>query len=131
MWRNWGSKKMKRDMDLCRKILQLIEDTDAGAYTIEAESLGEFSGSDQGAVDHHVKIMVGAGFIESSGSVHGSPIVRGLTWEGHEFVEKSRDPGLWEKAKRLAKEKTGGITIEILTLLLSALAKKAIGIDDE
>jgi hypothetical protein len=122
---------MKRDMDLCRKVLQHIESLNAGVYTIDASDLGEeFSGDDQDAVNHQVKIMVGAGFVDATGTViQGAPVVRGLTWEGHEFVEQSRDPGLWEKAKQIAIEKTGGIALGILSPLLTMLAKKAIGLD--
>jgi hypothetical protein len=122
---------MKRDMDLCRKVLQHIEGRGAGVFTIDAEDLGDgYSDADQDDVDHHVKIMVGAGFIYATGTVvHGAPVVMELTWEGHEFVEQSMDPGLWEKAKQLAKEKTGGLAFGVLSPLLVALAKKALDLD--
>jgi len=123
---------MKRDMDLCRKVLQCIEGLNTGVYTIDAGNLGdEFCGVEQDAVNHHVKILVGAGFIDATGgSVRGAPLVKGLTWEGHEFVEKSWDQGLWEKAKQTVKEKTGGLTVELLSAVLASLAKKAVGLGD-
>lgn len=121
---------MKRDMDLCRKILQFIETSgQAGSiFTIDTEDLG-LAEDYQDVVDHHIKLMVGAGLIDTSGSaVRGRPIVKGLTWEGHEFVETSRDEGLWDKAKKLAKEKTGGVAFGIISPLLTEMAKKALGL---
>lgn len=122
---------MKRDMDLCRMILQCIEGLSGGIYAIKAEDLGgEFCDIEREVVNHHVKMMIGAGFIDATGgSVRGAPLVRGLTWAGHEFVEKSRDKGLWEKAKGLTIEKTGGLAVEVLSTVLTSLAKKAIGLD--
>jgi len=127
---------MKRDMDFCRKILQCIEAKcwDVGSiHTLDIEDFeGALAEDDKNALNYHVKLLIDAGFIEPSPSRSGrggAAFVKGLTWEGHEFVEKSRDQGLWEKAKRLAREKTGGLAIEILSPLLTALAKNAVGID--
>ena len=85
---------MKRDMYLRRKVLQHIESLNAAVYNIDASDLGEeFSGDDQDAVSHKVKIMVGAGFVDATGTViQEATVVTGLTWEWHEFVEQSRDP---------------------------------------
>lgn len=123
---------MKRDMDLCRKILQVIEEMPPrGIAALDPGDLGEeYSELGQETLNRHVKIMIGAGFIDTTGGFRrGAPFVKGLTWEGHEFVEKSRDHGLWEKAKELAKEKSGGIAIEIISPLLTSLAKKALGLE--
>jgi hypothetical protein len=120
---------MKRDMDLCRKILQHVEGLSVGVRTIDVDDL-EYAvpDIDQDTVNYHVRLLMGAGFIESTGtSVRGALLVKGLTWGGYEFLEKSRDEGLWGKAKKIAKEKTGGLAVESLSAILSDLIKNAIG----
>jgi len=121
---------MKRDMDLCRKILQFIEDKVSHVevlYTVDIDALGPGSEISQNTVNYHVRLLVDAGLIDSKGVVRGgTPLVRGLTWAGHEFVEKTRDQGLWEKAKQIAKEKSGGLALEILSPLLTDLIKQAV-----
>jgi len=121
---------MKRDMDLCREILRFIESSDPGVFTVDAPALaGAFAEQEQDAVDYHVALLVDAGFIDATGTVAaGAPVVKGLTWQGHEFMEKCRDEGLWEKGKQLLKEKTGGIALELLSPVLTSLAKQALGI---
>lgn len=124
---------MKRDMDLCRKVLQVIEDGNDRPHTIGVTDLGEDEAFDvtQETLNYHVKLLIQADLVNSGGTlVRGIPVVRGLTWKGHDFVESSRNQGLWEKAKQTVKEKTGGLTLELLSAVLASVAKKALGIDD-
>ncbi len=123
---------MKRDMDLCRKVLQVIEKGNDRPCTIGVTDLGGDDAFDvtPEALNYHIKLLIQADLVNSSGThVRGIPIVRGLTWKGHDFVESSRDQGLWEKAKQTVKEKTGGLTLELLSAVLASVAKKALGID--
>ena len=46
-----------------------------------------------------------------------------LTWEGHEFVEASRDENAWQEAKRIMAEKGGGFVFELGKKLLIELVK--------
>ena len=47
-----------------------------------------------------------------------------LTWEGHEFLEASRNEGLWAKAKQAAGS-TGGMVLGVLKSVLIDLATQA------
>jgi hypothetical protein len=119
---------MKRDMDLCRKILRYVEGLPRGVFGIESEDLADVD-SDQDMINYHVKLLTQAGFLDSSGgSVNGIPLIKGLTWEGHEFLEKTRDDGIWDKAKKVVTEKTGGVAIDLLYSVLTDLLKKAISV---
>lgn len=126
---------MKRDMDLCRRILQYIESNSAPvgtSYTLDVADFGyDATESNQDMLNYNVRLLASAGLIDTRGGSEriGAPYVTGLTWSGHEFVENSRDQGLWEKAKELTKEKTGGVAFEILSSLLTSLAKKALGLE--
>lgn len=118
---------MKRDMDLCRRVLLHIEGMPSGIRTIDLEDLQDPpSGLDQETLDNHVKLLCNAGFVHSTSSYRrGAPLVKGLTWNGHEFLDKSRDDNLWCKAKKIVVEKTGGLAVEALSSVLSELIKKA------
>jgi|TARA_B110000093_G_scaffold133925_1_gene143340 hypothetical protein len=49
-----------------------------------------------------------------------------LTWQGHEFIEAARNDGIWNKAKDIMLKKTGGMSLDVLKVLLTDLAKKAV-----
>lgn len=75
---------MKRDMDLCRKVLQVIEDGNDRPHTIGVTDLGEDEAFDvtQETLNYHVKLLIQADPVNSGGTlVRGIPVVRGLTWK--------------------------------------------------
>lgn len=115
---------MKRDMDLARKILFAIEESEGecGPDDITIEGY-----SDQ-IVYYHIKILAEAGLIEAEDiSKMGEDGFRwwakSLTWQGHEFLEAARDNSRWEKAKKLASEKTGSLMFEAIKFALTQLIK--------
>jgi hypothetical protein len=50
-----------------------------------------------------------------------------LTWQGHEFLDSSRDNNVWNKAKEIMA-KTGGFAFEIAKPLLIILLKQQLGL---
>jgi hypothetical protein len=86
---------MKRDMDLIRTILQRIEsDQD---LTIEGHGSREIS--------YHVALLKDAGFLDAYLLTDGfgridRAVVKRLTWDGHEFLDATRDDTLWRKARK-------------------------------
>jgi len=117
---------MKRDMDLCRKILRCVEGFPHGIFALETADIPDTNNLEQDIVNYHVKLLSQAGFLDTGSSARGASLIKGLTWEGHEFLEKSRDDGIWEKAKKVVTEKTGGVAIELLSTVMTDLLKKAI-----
>ena len=104
---------MKRDLDLIRKIMIAIES--------HAES-----GEPSLDIDGHLsdEVLGHLCFMEDGKLIHRGEVR--LTWEGHEFLEASRDDGIWEKAKQLVIERTGGLNTETLKAVLVQLAKDAV-----
>ena len=107
---------MKRDMELIRKILLVIEDQyiDVALYNIEVE------GYDFEAIAYHCKILHDAGLISDYDGVFtfdglGDFGVGSLTWEGHEFLDKIRDDRVWGRTKETMKEK--GIPFALDTVI--------------
>jgi hypothetical protein len=112
-------------MDLIRQILLLIE----AAPTDQIFFVPEIDGYSINEISYHIKILDQAGFVQSSRlALSGDEIwkVRGLTWNGHEFLDAARDETRWEKAKTVMKEKGGGMVVEILKTILIDLMKRQV-----
>ncbi len=123
---------MKRDLDLIRKILQQCEDCESGfaPRAITADGYTEEQ------IRFHVYLAGNAGLMETVdvtqlGSTLPAAIPIGLTWEGYEFLENSRDDRVWSKAKQAAHA-SGGVAFDVvksvLTGLAIAAASKAVGL---
>ena len=118
---------MKRDMDLIREILLALESD----QQVGNEQLIEgYSGAE---VNYHAGLLIEAGLADGLGtgymkSDYRTFLLKRLTWEGHEFLEKARDPGRWAKAKA-AMISAGGFSLPIMQELLGAMMKKQLGID--
>jgi len=123
---------MKRDMDLVRKILMACVDHEHGRAPQDLA----IEGYSEEQIGYHVYLMMEAGLVEAAdvttmGSESPEAVVTSVTWDGHEFLEASRDEGLWENAKQ-AVGSTGGMVLGVLKSVLIALAtdaaKKAAGL---
>ena len=61
-----------------------------------------------------------------SSSTHRNYMLKGLTWQGHEFLAVARKDTLWERAKGQVLEKTGYLSIDLLKTVLLGLGKRAL-----
>ena len=119
---------MKRDMDLVRKILFAIEESED--ENIELDRLGD----DLDRVYRHVELMKEYELVDAH-IIRGGDgpeeeiqlcTVKRLTWKGHEFLNKARDESGWKKAKRICIEKTGGLALVALDSVLTDLIKNLV-----
>lgn len=120
---------MKRDLELIRKMILAIEDAPTG----RAPGRLEFDGYTYGQVAYHAYLLVDAGLakghdITAIGSDGPEALITSLTWAGHEFADAARDETRWKKAMTTVQEKGGAVTLGVLTQLLIALMKGALGI---
>ena len=112
---------MKRDMDLCRKILFTIEESDELViYCLEIE------GYSLTQTSYHCKLLYEAGLVSDYDSrSYDDEIsefgVGQLTWEGHDYLEKIRDDTRWNKIKAYITEKALPFTIDIVKDILPAI----------
>ena len=122
---------MKRDMDLCRKILFAIEEqyVDVVLYNISIE------GYSMEEVAYHCKILRDAKLISDYGAQYASDQiysfgVGSLTWEGHEFLDKVREDTIWNKTKGIISSKLLPMTLDVVkdvaTSIISAAVQGAI-----
>lgn len=124
---------MKRDMELIRNILLVLEEWpinmgDAISMTPELMQ-SKISGHDDAALNHHMDLIYSSGFIDDGGSRASGPmfgfIFMGLTMAGHDFLDSIRDPQIWQETKDVSKQ-AGGFTMDLLKALAKGLIKKKI-----
>jgi hypothetical protein len=53
---------------------------------------------------------------------------KSLTWEGHEFLEASRNENVWNKVKAIIKDKGLGLIFEVIKGLLLEESLKRVGL---
>jgi hypothetical protein len=118
---------MKRDMDLARRILLDVETnpkaTGHGYHEVTIE------GHDKTEVSYHIQLLEDAGLIEAKSVSNMDELdgrVKRLTHAGHDFLDASWKDSLWQKAKSIALEKTGGLSLDVLKALLVKLATDAV-----
>ena len=120
---------MKRDIDLCRRILLAVEESPPNEY------IHRFSFADEypyNAVSEHVVLLEGAGFLEANLTETGGGVVFviiRLTWEGHDFLRVASDDGRWASAKKRAGAAWESISFAVLKKLLEDLASRALGVE--
>jgi hypothetical protein len=116
---------MKRDMDLCRKILFEVEKAPYKIGWIDIK-FDEYSKEE---VAYHVMLLEEAGLIDaidvSKGANDWRP--KRLSWEGHEFLDAARDDTRWEKAKG-AMALVGGFVFDVGKQLLIQYLKQELNL---
>lgn len=125
---------MKRDMDIVREILLAVEDGfQAFGGSKVAEIEGRFPWPAQ-IVHEHLHLMLEAGLLEKLGESRHAKLlhIRGLTWEGHDFLDTVRDPDVWKRTKEGASRMGGwtfGLLKDLGTAYLKHVAKERLGLD--
>ncbi len=114
---------MKRDMDLIRLLLLQQE---------SGEDPPELEEYPIDLVVYNLALMIDAGFVDGTiipdheGSPAGASIIR-LTWAGHDFLDSTRDPTIWKKAKERVLKPGISWTFSILVEFLKAEAQRQLG----
>jgi len=119
-----GSIRMRRDMEVVRKVLRAIQDKpDLTPRELVVEGLDDFT------VGHHVALLHAAGYIDGVSSNSNSypytyVMVRDLTWQGHDFAGALlTDDSTWDKIKKeIGPEKLVTMPLKVI----EALATKAL-----
>lgn len=119
---------MKRDMDLIREVMFVLERmTGTGHRTINGsdQAFGEVEAS-AALINYNLRLLVQKGLVD--GAVMPANMgfmITGLTWAGHDFLDSIRDDEIWRKTKEGA-EKAGGFTVDILGDLAKGFIKTQI-----
>nr|WP_320135810.1 DUF2513 domain-containing protein [uncultured Amphritea sp.] len=120
---------MKRDMELVRAILTVLEEHPHGF----APSVVKLEGYTEDAIGFHCHIMAEAGLITgravtSLASTSPSLEPKVLTWEGYEFLENTKNPELWQQTKDMING-LGGASFSVWSSVAAKVVMKNLGLD--
>jgi Hypothetical protein (DUF2513) len=128
---------MKRDIDLVKKILCHLEDSDTVYTEILLESYSPFPDYTDDVVSYHLTLMHEAGYIQGHIAIENDAHIVDwgelqLTWHGHEFLSILKDK---EVLNKLASISNDGLTSmsfsvikEIAKKLIENKAEKLLGL---
>ncbi|NLF00833.1 MAG: DUF2513 domain-containing protein [Anaerolineales bacterium] len=114
---------MKRDMDLVRRILLAVEESQDPTV-----SYLELDGWSRAEIGYHMELLVEAGYLlgtvthSKNGPAHY--YVQRLTWDGHEFLDLARNQTVWKEAKTSFMEKGAGLSLDVLKAVLVEFTKR-------
>lgn len=118
LWR----KHMKRNIDLCRKILFAVEEqyVDTAIYNLKIENYSIEQ------IAYHCKILHDANLIFDYAPFYcenhiESFSVGALTWEGNAYLDKIRNDSIWNKVKDTLREKGLPLTFESTARLATTI----------
>ena len=124
---------MKRDIDLVRKLLIYLEEKPDDKI-VKAEDV-KIDAYDENDIVYHFILMDQAGLISCERQCSSSTPDRviniypfSLTWDGHEFLEASRNESTWNNAKSIVLSKSGSLSLDVLRALLISMAKTSVGV---
>lgn len=118
---------MKRDMDLIRDILLIVE---SAVGMIELSNAGIKSHSDN-EIGYHLEMLIDHGYIDgdvktSWGGDYIQMTAKALTLDGHDFLDAMRDNKVWSKAKKVISDTVGSTTLSVIKETCNMVALAAI-----
>ncbi|MBF0340220.1 MAG: DUF2513 domain-containing protein [Magnetococcales bacterium] len=106
---------MQRNWECVRAILFGVEQLGDTCSILQAHDV---SGFDAATVSYHMQLLIDAGLVRGTCSHYiNAPMacmVTSLTWEGHEFLDRTRSSGAWNKVKTVAREKGVALSFDVI-----------------
>jgi hypothetical protein len=121
---------MKRDMELIRGLLFLIEEQESSQQELK---IPEEINRDQAV--YHLKLMEQAGFTKNNIKYADNEpfwIYSNLTWQGHDFLDSIKNDTIWAKTKEGIKSKgleLGQVSFSILIEYAKSEIKRKLGLE--
>lgn len=118
---------MKRDMDLVRDILAVVEQATGAIDLVDiADSCKEHSSE---VVAYHVELLNAHGLIDAKlqhTTLGLDGFVQGLTWDGADYLDAIRDQKVWKRVKEVVKQAVGSTTLSVIKQAACAVAEALI-----
>ena len=116
---------MNRNFELVRQLL----------LELEGEESVDLSSYTQEQLNYHKALIKEAGFAEGIihyPSTHQTDVpdramLKRLTWEGHEFLDKAKNDKVWNKAKTIIEDKGVSFSLDALKIALAEAVKLLMG----
>ncbi len=117
---------MKRDMELCRKILFQIEEEYISTALLDIE----IDGYSMEEVAYHCNILCDAGLLKNYSPLYANSAIANfaigpLTWEGHEFLDKIREDTVWNRTKSVITSKGLPMILDVVKDISTAIITSA------
>ncbi|MBW3140070.1 DUF2513 domain-containing protein [Ferrimonas balearica] len=113
---------MKRDMELGRKILLVLEEKEDFSTPI----IPEVPEHTKIEVAYHIKLLHQAGLVEAinwSSDSDNEWEATTLTSIGHDFLDAARNETIWKKSKAMVLENGAAMTFEMMKIALTETLK--------
>lgn len=121
---------MKRNMDLIRDLLLHVEALPAGVISHEVTWDDEKYNEPQ--VLGHLKLLIDSDYIDGQIHLdHGGGcliLLRGLTMEGHDFLDVIRDDSIWLETKEKIAGVGGSVAMNVVKATATAILVKMLGL---
>ena len=122
---------MKRDDDLVRTVLLLIEERGLGPNS-EIQNF-DVAGQDARKLNYHVWLLFDGGYIhtirtrgfDAAGEAYDLFVPCCLTFRGQEFLNSVRDSEVWRQTREAA-QRSGAASLDLLGKLAVSFLKKQI-----
>ena len=111
---------MKRDIELCRRILSDLEDEKFGTGLIKVE----YSDVDTDIIAYQLKLLNDHHLIDAKDMSKQDRLrwrVKSITWEGHDFLDGIKSDSNWNKVKEYLKKGGKIITLETVKAAVKSL----------
>jgi hypothetical protein len=115
---------VKRDLELIRKLLIFFEEKESPQHV----EVPPIEGYDELAIKYHLVLLHDAGLLRCEPVRSGTSdrviyvLPFDLTWEGHEFLTKVKNEGVWNKILAVVAAKGGSMAFSIVNQLATRFA---------
>ncbi|MEY2385724.1 DUF2513 domain-containing protein [Lactococcus lactis] len=123
---------MKLNHDCVREVILDIEKNQSMGNFYGSENVGEhLSQYTDEDIIYSIDQLDQAGFIEVSSNYSmeliGSYMIKGITWEGHQFLDNVRDNKIWSLTKKSAS-KVASVSLPVMAQLAIVNIKNTLGL---
>ena len=123
---------MKRDMLLVRKLLFFFDDKPGPEHV----DVPPIDGYDELTIKYHLVLLYDSGYLrcEAVTSSTSDRVINvlpfELTWNGHEFLDKIRNPHIWDEVmERINEQGFTYASVDVIRQLADSAIRKRLGFD--
>lgn len=125
---------MKRDLDLIREIMLVLEDKMEYGKNFMSDKLFEIMKNETLSIEklaYHIGLLAESNFIKVKEHKNYNEVsvyvINTITSDGHDFIDTVREKNTWNVVKEMAV-KIGGFTLSLLVDIGKEYLKKEIGL---
>ena len=96
---------MPRDWDLIRLILLRLDEKPTSASAVGPAEIPEHPAE---LVSYQIRLLLDSGLVDGTWPTRGGQlfcVAKSLTWDGHEFLDKTRSLTMWNRIKEILRDK--------------------------